>query len=30
LVALGAARAAELDWDATVDSTVAAYREVAS
>jgi len=28
LVALGTARAAELSWDATVDATVAAYREV--
>jgi len=30
LVALGAARAAELTWDATVDATVSAYLEVAS
>ena len=27
LVALGRARSGELSWDATVDSTVAAYRE---
>ena len=30
LVTLGSARAAELTWDATVDATVAAYREVAA
>ncbi len=29
LVSLGSARAAELTWEATVDATVAAYREVA-
>ena len=29
LVARGLARAAELTWDATVDATLAAYREVA-
>ena len=29
LVELGAARAAQLTWDATVDATVDAYREVA-